>query len=154
MANPSSTLYYGLVWASITPALNQKSVENIKLIYCDLEKAGDLMPNDSSARAPWFVKLAGGTRFECQPLHSIIQNFKDSIENNSKTFMLFHQTLEQTLTQSLYNKDPMGMLQVRDYRSILDVFKSHFNPGAPFLQESDARVPVQHGLGLADRNQK
>ncbi len=82
-------------------------------------RVGKWLPSDQSILEGWLGELIAEVEREKKPLHPVIQQFKDEIEQDAEMFMLFNQMFEQVPRKPPYNKSPTGKPQVRDYNHML-----------------------------------
>lgn len=85
-------------------------------------RVGAWLPSDQVILNGWLEKLIHQTEKSRKPLHPIIQEFKELIENDPEIYMLFHLMFSQVPHKPPYNQDPTGKPQVRDYRVMLRLF--------------------------------
>lgn len=86
-------------------------------------RVGRWLPEDHLLLQSWLGKLI--ERVETKkavPLHPVIQEFQDLIENDPVIYMLFHQMFHQIPNKPPYNNDPTGRPQVRNYILMLQCF--------------------------------
>jgi phosphatidylserine decarboxylase len=98
-------------------------------------RVGKWLPSDHATLTSWMATLIQEADAEEKPLHPVIEDFKQLIENDPEIFMLFHQMFEQVPTKPPYNKDPTGKPQVRDYRHMLRLV-NHIMTKAPAFNET------------------
>jgi phosphatidylserine decarboxylase len=67
------------------------------------------------------AKLIEETETAKQPMLSVIQEFKELIENDPQLYMLFNQMFEQVPRRKPFSRDPTGKPQIRDYHKMLQV---------------------------------
>lgn len=65
-----------------------------------------------------------------EPLHPVLQEFKDLIEGTPRIYMYFVQMWQEIPTKSPYNCDPTGAPQVRGYDEMLKML-NHILSRAP-----------------------
>ncbi len=99
-------------------------------------RVGEWLPSDHETLTKWMTTLLREVDAEEKPLHPVIEDFKQFIENDPEIFMLFHQMFEQVPRKPPYNKDPTGKPQVRDYRHMLRLV-NHIMTKAPAFNESE-----------------
>lgn len=78
-----------------------------------------MAPSDQKFLEDWLDKLINEVEASPQPLHPVIDEFKQFIENNAEVYMLFNQMFTQVPNKPPYNKSPTGKSQVRDYQHML-----------------------------------
>ncbi len=83
-------------------------------------RVGKWLPSDQEALEKWLGNLVDAVDPDA-PLHPVIQEFKDLIENNADLFMLFHLMFSQVPHKSPYNQNPGGGPQVRSYLVLLQL---------------------------------
>jgi phosphatidylserine decarboxylase len=99
-------------------------------------RVGEWLPSDHATLTKWMATLLREVDAEEKPLHPVIEDFKQLIENDPEIFMLFQQMFEQVPRKPPYNKDPTGKPQVRDYRHMLRLV-NHIMTKAPVFNESE-----------------
>ena len=85
----------------------------------------DQRPQEPRQVRAWLRSLIDGVNSTPpQPLHPVIEEFRQVIEGDATLFMLFHQMFEEIPRTSRYNNNPTGQLQVHDYRLMLQMFNA------------------------------
>jgi phosphatidylserine decarboxylase len=87
-------------------------------------RSGHWLPAKQEVLDNFLQDLIKDVKKRPEPLHPIIEDFKELIENDAQVYMLFHQMFEQVPRKPPYNKDPTLKPQVRDYRVMLQLFNA------------------------------
>ena len=74
-----------------------------------------------------------------KPLHPVIQDFKDLIENNTRVYLLFSSMFQELSSKKPYTNDPTGHKQIRDYQHMLQLL-NHLLTEAPSWNDKSHRV--------------
>jgi len=105
-------------------------------------RVGGWLPSDQAFLDKWLQAMIQKTYTENKPLHPIIADFQDLIENDAEIFMLFHQMFEQIPKKPPYNKDPTDKPQVRDYRHMLQLLNTVMTHAPEFDQSGLVGCPI------------
>lgn len=76
------------------------------------------------------------------PLHPVIEDFKQLIENDAEINMLFHQMFSQVPKKSPYNKSPTGKPQVRHYQQMLRLINAVLTKAPEFNETGLVGFPI------------
>ncbi|PBK64649.1 hypothetical protein ARMSODRAFT_996703 [Armillaria solidipes] len=104
-------------------------------------RIGGWLPRDHRVVERWLAKKIVQCSVKTQAFHPVIQEFKNLIEQDAEIYMGFHQMFEQVPTKPLYNNDPAGKPQVRDYMTMLTLFNKILTE-APAFEESAYEVDL------------
>ncbi len=93
---------------------------------------GKQLPSDQKELAAWCAKVireadAQGDKTQLSP---VVREFKELIENDPELYQLFTQMFEQIPDKPLFQEDPTGAPQVRDYKHMLQIM-NHILTQAP-----------------------
>jgi phosphatidylserine decarboxylase len=99
-----------------------------------IPRYGKWLPEDPQVIKDWLAKLIEEVTSRDQPLHPVIEEFRELIEGDAQIYMLFHQMFNEVPTKPPYNRDPMGQPQVRNYKLMLKLF-NHIMTSAPEFSE-------------------
>ena len=105
-------------------------------------RVGEWLPSDHRRLRSWLEAIIRKSDTEAQPLHPVIADFQDLIENDAEIYMLFHQMFEQLPRKPPYNKDPTGKPQVRDYRHMLQLLNTIMTHAPEFDQSALVGCPI------------
>ena len=84
-----------------------------------------------------------------KPLHPVIEEFKNLIENDPEIYMLINQMFEQIPKKSPYNKNPIGKSQVRDYPHMLNLINAILTTAPEFNKTGLVGFPINAILDWA-----
>lgn len=56
---------------------------------------GHWLPEDRSHHRAWLSKHYDAAKANPQPLHPVLQDFKEAVEGDSRLYMLFRQSMDQ-----------------------------------------------------------
>lgn len=73
-----------------------------------------------------------------KPLIPVLQEFKDFIEGDSRTYMYFMAMFDEVPTRQPYQKDPTGHKQIRDYHHMLELFNHVFSSAPVWTDAAEA----------------
>jgi phosphatidylserine decarboxylase len=90
----------------------------------NLHRSYTWLPRQQKVLDAWLGNLIAEVEGGAEPLHPVIEEFKQLIETDPEVWMLFHQMFEQVPHKPPYNQDPTGAPQVRDYRLMLKLFNA------------------------------
>ncbi len=93
---------------------------------------------DQKTYNAWFQKVIDGNIDS--PLHTVVKEFKDLIENDPKLFMLFTQMFDQV--PSKHTTDPLGMPQIKNYNQMLHVMNRVLTMAPEFSHSGFVGFPV------------
>ncbi|KAE8154473.1 Phophatidylserine decarboxylase-domain-containing protein [Aspergillus avenaceus] len=95
---------------------------------------------DAQYYKQWFVCITQGVDREPQDVSSVVQEFQEFIESNSRIYMLFNSMFEEIPDDSMASTDMNGYPRVRDYRHMLQVLNKVLS-SAP-LWRDNAPYPI------------
>jgi len=87
-------------------------------------RVGKWLPADQAVLDRWLNNLIKAVDANPQPLHPVIQEFKDLIEGDAELYMVFHQMFDELPQTAQFQNDPIGIPQVRDYNHMLELINS------------------------------
>jgi len=93
-------------------------------------RVGNWLPSDKVILDKWIKTLVAETEMDKTPLLPVMQEFKDLIEGDPTIYILFNQMFSQVPRKPLYNNDPTGKPEVRDYNHMLRLI-NHILTTAP-----------------------
>ncbi|KAI8821657.1 Phophatidylserine decarboxylase-domain-containing protein [Fimicolochytrium jonesii] len=103
-------------------------------------RPGDWMPTDHRIHREWLGSVVDHVDKNPKPLHPVIQEFKDLIDNNTRLYLLFSGMFEEIPKKQPYTMDPSGNhKQVRDYEHMLQVL-NHILTVAPHWNDKSQKV--------------
>jgi phosphatidylserine decarboxylase len=105
-------------------------------------RVGEWLPSDHAILERWLAKLIKNVGANPKPLHPVIQDFKDLIENDPEIFMYFHLMFTQVPTDPPYDKDPDGKPQVRDYEHMLTLLNEIMTSGSEYNTTELVGFPI------------
>ena len=86
--------------------------------------------------------IDGVEKVEAKPLHSVLQGFKDLIENDAEINMFFHQMFDEVLIRLPYNKSPNAKPQVRNYHQMLRLINAIMTRAPEFSADGIITFPI------------
>ena len=99
-------------------------------------RVGDCLPSNQEALNLWLADLM----LECeecpQPLHPVIEEFKELIENDPEIYILVHEMIAQVPDSAKFKANPIGGPQIRDYHQMLQMINAVLTK-APEFNETD-----------------
>ena len=104
---------------------------------------GEWLPSDQAILDKWVQALIeevdGTVQYE-KPLHPVIQEFKDLIDDDAEINMFFTQMFEEVPKKR--NKSPSGKPQVRDYHQMLRLFNAIMTRAPEFNKSQIVGAPI------------
>ncbi|KAI9717142.1 MAG: hypothetical protein M1812_004890 [Candelaria pacifica] len=97
-------------------------------------------PQDLQAWLKIFVNSVNSAPL--QPVHPVIEEFRELIEGDATLYMWFHQMFEEIPYRAPYDNDPTGEPQVRDYKHMLKLFNTIINKAPEFNTTSLVGFPI------------
>lgn len=105
-------------------AASAGTTEAVKVDRALPYRVGKWLPSDQAVLDRWLDKLIKKVDANPEPLHPVIQEFRDLIEGDPEIYMFFHQMFEELPRTAQFNKTPIGTPQVRDYIHMLELINS------------------------------
>ncbi|KAI8592488.1 Phophatidylserine decarboxylase-domain-containing protein [Geranomyces variabilis] len=103
----------------------------------------DWLPADHRVHRDWLAGVVDEVdkkKVATKDLHPVLQEFKETVENDTRLYMLFTAMFEEIPHKKPYNRDPDGRhKQVRDFPHMLAVL-NHILCMAPDWNDSSKRV--------------
>ncbi len=93
-------------------------------------RVGKWLPEDQLFLENWLARIITEATEKPKGLDSVIEEFKQLIENDPEVYMLFHMMFNQVPHKEPYNNTPTGKPQIRDYKHFLLVL-NHILTTAP-----------------------
>lgn len=95
-------------------------------------RVGGWLPADHRKFESWLAKKIDKVEHKqldgtAEPLHPVIQDFKDFIENDAIIYQGFHEMFTQVPTKPPYNNDPTGKPQVSEGSSFVSVRNTYLS---------------------------
>jgi len=87
------------------------------------QRGGDWLPKSSAHTGHWLRHLVRNTN-ENKPLHPVLSEFQNMIEDDSKLYMLATAMFDEVPNKPPYNEDPEGEQQVRDFDHCLQLMNT------------------------------
>jgi len=87
------------------------------------QRGGDWLPKSSAHTGHWLRHLVRYTD-ESKPLHPVLSEFQDLVEDDSKLYMLATAMFDEIPNKPPYNEDPEGEQQVRDFDHCLQLMNT------------------------------
>lgn len=84
-------------------------------------RVGKWLPSDEATLHRWLSAHAQAVAANPKPLHPVVQELRELIENDPQVFMLFSQMFEELPRGSQFRTTPTGTPQVRDYQHMLEL---------------------------------
>lgn len=104
---------------------------------------GNWMPPKRAQVERWLGALIEEVNVNPEPLHPIIEDFKELIESDPEIFMLFHMMFDQVPNKPPYNQEPYGIgPQVRDYHVMLRLFNAIMTRAPQYMDNSLVGFPI------------
>jgi len=79
---------------------------------------------------------------KAKPLHPVIQEFKDLIENDPEIYMFFNQMFDLIPHKAPYDEQPDGKPQVRDYEHMLELVNGVMTMAPEFSKAALVGCPI------------
>jgi phosphatidylserine decarboxylase len=105
-------------------------------------RVGEWLPSDQAFLDKWLEAMIQKTHAEQRPLHPVVAEFQELIENDAEIFMLFNQMFEQVPRKAPYNKDPTGKPQVRNHRHMLQLLNTIMTHAPEFNESGLVGCPI------------
>ena len=105
-------------------------------------RVGKWLPSDQAILKQWMETRIKELDASARPLHPVIEEFKNLIENDPEIYMLFNQMFEQISKNSRYNKTPIGTPQVKDYRHMLGLINAIMTTAPEFNKTGLVGFPI------------
>jgi phosphatidylserine decarboxylase len=86
-----------------------------------VHRTGGWLPQDHRAHQEGLANLIRHADNNHAPLHPVLRSFQDTIESDTRLYLLFTQMFDQIPKKKQYKKDPSGQKQVRSYHHMLRV---------------------------------
>jgi phosphatidylserine decarboxylase len=140
---PTRPIGYGAA-TMCGPAVYQKGQNAMKATTGSSApfRVGEWLSSDQAFLDRWLAGLIGQTHSDGKPLHPVIADFRDFIENDPQIFMLFHQMFDEVPKKTPYNKDPTGRPQVRDYHQMLRLLNAILTHAPEFDESGLVGCPI------------
>ncbi len=103
---------------------------------------GQWLPSDQLLFDQWLEKVVKGSESADIPLIGVIQEFKELIEKDPQLYMLFSQMFEQVPDNVLFDKDPIGNPQIKNYRQMLQVLNRIMTMAPEFNKTGLVGFPI------------
>lgn len=97
------------------------------------------MPADHKAHKEWLGGIIKKVEDDKQPLHPVLEEFKELIESNTRIYMLLTSMFKEVPQSKRYGRDPTGNPEIRDYFHFLHVI-NHLLTTAPNWTDKAQRV--------------
>ena len=117
----------------VTPIVTDKSVPY---------QVGQWLPSDQKILNQWVKELISETNANSRPLLPVVQEFKNLIESDPELIMLFTQMFEQIPNTPLFQNDPTGKPQVRNYQHMLQLINQIMTKAPEFNQTGLVGFPI------------
>jgi len=105
-------------------------------------QVGQWLPSDQKILNQWVKDLIRDTDADSRPLLPVIQEFKNLIESDPELIMLFTQMFEQVPNTPLFQNDPTGKPQVRNYQHMLQLINRIMTKAPEFDQTGLVGFPI------------
>jgi len=105
-------------------------------------RVGKWLPSDQAFLENWIEELIAEVATKLKPLHPVIEDFKDLIENDAEVYMLFNLMFDQVPKKSPYNKTPTNKPQVRDYKHFLLLLNGIMTKAPEFNETGLVGFPI------------
>ena len=105
-------------------------------------RVGQWLPSDPATLNHWLAQLQKEAQHLQKPLHPVLEEFRDLIEQDAELFMLFHQMFEQVPHKPPYNRDPAGKPQVRHYQQMLELMNVVLTKAPEFNRSGLVGFPI------------
>ena len=103
---------------------------------------GKWLSSDQKFYDEWFKKIVKGTTSANQPLHPVIQEFKDLIEGDPELLMLFTEMFEQIPKDKKFEKDTTGKPQIKNYHQMLQIMNRILTMAPEFNKTGFVGFPI------------
>ncbi|KAI9729746.1 MAG: hypothetical protein M1834_006697 [Cirrosporium novae-zelandiae] len=104
-----------------------------------VHRTGKWLPENPAVTKHWLSKLVKHVDTHPKPLMPVLQEFQDTVENDSTLHMLATGMLLEVPDKPPYNEDPTGACQVRDYKHMFQLF-NHIMQTAPTWSSTAEQV--------------
>lgn len=136
--------------AAISPSLmanlyNKEEITSKVLPF----RVGEWLPSDQAFLDQWVERHVKAVDTHAKPLHPVIEEFKNLIENDPEIYMLINQMFEQIPKKSPYDKNPIGKSQVRDYPHMLNLINAILTTAPEFNKTGLVGFPINAILDWA-----
>ncbi|ORX40306.1 Phophatidylserine decarboxylase-domain-containing protein [Kockovaella imperatae] len=95
-----------------------------------VHRTGHWLPQDKRHHHKFLHDTISHVDKHPKPLHPVLEEFKEMVEQDSRLYMLFNLMFEQLPANKKYLKDPTGDAQVRDFNHLLQLM-NHVLTTAP-----------------------
>jgi phosphatidylserine decarboxylase len=99
------------------------------------------LPSDPDVHRSWISGLLTEAAQNDQPFHPVIASFEAFIESDPEAYMLFHQMFEQASNKAPYAEEAAGEAQVRDYKTMLQLFNALLTRAPEYNRSGVVGVP-------------
>ncbi len=103
---------------------------------------GKWLSSDQKFYDEWFKEIVKGTKSANQPLHPVIQEFKDLIEGDPELLMLFTEMFEQIPKEKKFEKDTTGKHQIKNYHQMLHIMNRILTMAPEFNKTGFVGFPI------------
>ncbi|KAK5144199.1 hypothetical protein LTR04_001650 [Oleoguttula sp. CCFEE 6159] len=97
----------------------QPEVEAQRVAEAISKATGKWLPEDHRVHKKWLEGVIEHMDSHPRDLHPVLKEFKDLVEGDTGTYLLFCSKFKQILKKKPYSKNPSGHRQVRDYEHML-----------------------------------
>lgn len=105
-------------------------------------RVGQWLPSDQAFLTQWMRKHIEKVEAKPLPIHPVIQEFRELIENDPEIFMLFHLMFEELPNRPTFAKDPAGDPQIRDYTHMLALMNAILTTAPEFNKTDLVGFPI------------
>ena len=102
-------------------------------------RTGQWLPQDHRVHKEWLGGIIDHVDKNPKDLHPVLKEFKELIEGDTRTYLLFSSMFDQVPRKNPYSKDPTGHRQVRDYEHMLQLL-NHILTTAPSWSDKSHKV--------------
>lgn len=121
---------------------NTLLIASLVLAFICLFPAYKAPAESPKASAPYPAKLSEGTESAKEPLLPVIQEFKETIEEDPQLYMLFNQMFDQVPHKKSFSKDPTGKPQIKNYHQMLQVMNRVLTTAPEFNKTDMVGFPI------------
>lgn len=105
-----------------------------------VNRIGNWLPNDPRVLRKWLKKKVQQVKNDPPKWSSVVDDFYNTVINDAELYMLFTQML--TEVPAKYSNDPAGHAEIRDLKTLFDVFQSILSEAPGWDSSAQIGTPI------------